>query len=314
MSFDQMLYVEKYRPQTVADCILPKSTAEVAQSFVDTGKMPNLMLTGPAGTGKTTLAKALCKELGYDVMVINGSNEGRLIETLRTKITDFASSVSFSGSRKVVIIDEADYIPADTVQPALRNFIEEFHQNCGFILTCNFPKRIIDPLHSRTTVIDFTIPASERPAIAKGIYSRVLDILAENNVEADKKAVMEVVKQHFPDFRRTLNEIQRYAATGRIDTGILAAATSESYDELVGYLKAKNFREMRKWVATTADLSMASVTRKLYDCMYDVVDSQSIPQLVIDLADYQYKDSFVADKEINMVAMLTTVMMNSEFK
>ena len=314
MSFDHMLYVEKYRPQTVADCILPKSTAEIAQSFVDTGSMPNLLLTGPAGTGKTTLAKALCNELGYDVMVINGSNEGRLIETLRTKIMDFASAVSFSGARKVVIIDEADYIPADTVQPALRNFMEEFHNNCGFILTCNFPKRIIDPLHSRCTVIDYTIPADERPAIAKGIYTRVLDILAENNVEADKKAVMEVVKQHFPDFRRTLNEIQRYASTGRIDTGILASATAESYDELVGYLKAKNFRDMRKWVATTADLTMASVTRKLYDSMYDVVDPQSIPQLVIDLADYQYKDSFVADKEINMVAMLTTVMMNAEFQ
>lgn len=313
MSFEDMLFVEKYRPSKVEDCILPASTKEIAKSFVEKGSMPNLLLSGPAGTGKTTLAKALCNELGYDVMIINGSNEGRLIDTLRTKIMDFASSVSFTGARKVVILDEADYIPADTVQPALRNFMEEFHKNCGFILTCNFPNRIIEPLHSRTTGIDFTIPADERPALAKQIFTRVNNILDENNIESDKKAVMEVVKQHFPDFRRTLNEIQRYGATGRIDTGILTSATSESYDQLVGYLKSKNFREMRRWVATTASLDMASVTRKLYDSMYDVVQPQSIPQLVIDIADFQYKDSFVADKEINMVAMLTTVMMNCEF-
>lgn len=313
MSIEHVLFVEKYRPQKVQDCILPARTLSVAQSFVDKGSIPNLLLSGPAGTGKTTLAIALCKELDYDYMVINGSNEGRLIDTLRTKVVDFASSVSFSGSRKIVILDEADYIP-DTVQAALRNFIEEFSRNCGFVLTCNFPNRIIEPLHSRTTTIDFTIPSEERPELAKKMFTRVMEILDENDITYDKKAVGAVVKQFFPDFRRTLNEIQRYASTGNIDSGILAVSGSTDISDLVKYLGEKDFKEMRRWVATTPNLEMSNLCRKLYDSAYDVCKPESIPQLVLILADYQYKHSFVADKEINIAAMCVQIMMDVEFK
>ena len=313
MSIEHVLFVEKYRPQKVQDCILPARTLSVAQSFVDKGSIPNLLLSGPAGTGKTTLAIALCKELDYDYMVINGSNEGRLLDTLRTKVVDFASSVSFSGSRKIVILDEADYIP-DTVQAALRNFIEEFSRNCGFVLTCNFPNRIIEPLHSRTTTIDFTIPADERPELAKKMFSRVMEILDENDITYDKKAVGAVVKQFFPDFRRTLNEIQRYASTGNIDSGILAVSGSTDITDLVKYLSEKDFKEMRKWVATTPNLEMSNLCRKLYDTCYDFMSPGSIPQLVLILADYQFKSAFVADKEINIAAMMTQIMIDCEFR
>lgn len=313
MSIEHVLFVEKYRPQKVQDCILPARTLSVAQSFVDKGSIPNLLLSGPAGTGKTTLAIALCKELDYDYMVINGSNEGRLIDTLRTKVVDFASSVSFTGSRKIVILDEADYIP-DTVQAALRNFIEEFSRNCGFVLTCNFPNRIIEPLHSRTTTIDFTIPSDERPELAKKMFTRVMEILDENDITYDKKAVGAVVKQFFPDFRRTLNEIQRYASTGNIDSGILTVSGSTDISDLVKYLGEKDFKEMRRWVATTPNLEMSNLCRKLYDSAYDVCKPESIPQLVLILADYQYKHSFVADKEINIAAMCVQIMMDVEFK
>lgn len=313
MSIEHVLFVEKYRPQKVQDCILPSRTLSVAQSFVDKGSIPNLLLSGPAGTGKTTLAIALCKELDYDYMVINGSNEGRLIDTLRTKVVDFASSVSFSGSRKIVILDEADYIP-DTVQAALRNFIEEFSRNCGFVLTCNFPNRIIEPLHSRTTTIDFTIPSDERPELAKKMFTRVMEILDENEITYDKKAVGAVVKQFFPDFRRTLNEIQRYASTGNIDSGILTVSGSTDISDLVKYLSDKDFKQTRSWVATTPNLEMSNLCRKLYDTCYEFMAPSSIPQLVLILADYQYKHSFCADKEINIVAMLVSIMADCEFK
>jgi DNA polymerase III delta prime subunit len=310
---EHVLFVEKYRPQTVESCILPTRTKAVAQSFVDAGKLPNLLLSGPAGTGKTTLALALCKELDYDWIILNGSNEGRLIDTLRTKVTDFASSISFSGARKIVILDEADYIP-ETVQAALRNFIEEFSKNCGFIFTCNFPNRIIEPLHSRTTTIDFTIPSDERPSLAKTTFDRVVEILDVEHVEYDKKAVASVVKQFFPDFRRTLNEIQRYSSTGRIDSGILSVSGSTDITDLVKYLSDKDFKEMRKWVATTPNLEMSNLCRKLYDGAYEFVKPEFIPQLVLILADFSYKHSFVADKEINIAAMCTQIMMDVEFK
>lgn len=312
--FDDIIWVEKYRPRTVDDCILPKNIESVARGFIEKGKLPNLLLSGSAGTGKTTLALALCNTLGYDTLMINGSNEGRLVETLRGKIADFASSVSFSGSRKVVIIDEADYTPADTVQAALRNFIEEFSSNCGFILTCNFPNRLIEPIHSRTTHIDYTIPPTEKSDMAKKMFSRVCDILSKENIEYDKKAVAEVIKINFPDFRRTLNDFQRYASTGKIDSGIFRNSSAEQIDELIKYLSEKDFSGMRKWVANSTNMELHVVCRKLYDKMYDMLKPETIPQLVIDMADYQYKNSFVADKEINMVAMLTTIMMNCEFK
>lgn len=311
---EHVIYVEKYRPSKVSECILPSKTASIAKAFVEQGNIPNLMLTGPAGTGKTTLAKALASELGYDVMMINGSNEGRLIDTLRTKIVEFASAVSFTGARKMVIIDEADYMPADTVQAAFRNICEEFAANCSFVLTCNFPNRLIEPIHSRCTVIDFTVPAEEKASMAKQMFMRVSEILNTENVEFEKAAVAEVVKRYFPDFRRTLNELQRYASTGKIDAGILTTNSGLDIDNLVAILKTKNFKEMRKWVATTPSLDINVICRKLYDGAYDYVQADSIPQLVIDLADFQYKNAFVADKEINIAAMLTTLMANLEWK
>lgn len=311
---DYMLWVEKYRPKTIEECILPDSIKTAAQGFIDSKEMPNLLLTGPAGTGKTTLAKALCEQLGYDWYMINGSNEGRLIDTLRTKITQFATSVSFHNTRKVVILDEADSMPADTVQPALRNFIEEYHSNCGFILTCNFPNRIIEPLHSRTTVIDFTIPADQKAKLAMVMLKRVMMILDENDVQYEKSVVAEVVKQYFPDFRRTLNELQRLSSSGVIDTGALTAYSDPAQiNKLVSLLKDKNFREVRKWVGNTPSLDMTHICRVLYDKMYDYVEKDSIPQLVLTLADYQYKNAFVSDKEINLMAMFTELMMEVEF-
>lgn len=311
---EHMLWVERYRPQKVSECILPSATIASAQSFVDTGSIPNLILKGPAGTGKTTLAKALCRELGYTVMTINGSNEGRLIDTLRSKIMQFASTMSMEGTRKCVILDEADYIPADTVQPALRNFMEEFHTNCSFIMTCNFPNRIIDPLHSRCSSIDFSIPAEEKQDLFKQVFIRVAGILKENGVEYDKGAVAALIKRHFPDFRRILNELQRYSATGKIDEGILVNHIESGIDKLVEILREKNFKEMRQWVATTSELNMSNLGRALYNRMYDVCEPNSMPQLVLDIADFAFKEQFVADREINTAAFLTTVMMNVEFK
>lgn len=314
MSEQHMLWVERYRPRSIEDCVLPSKTKAVAQQFIDKGQMPNLLLSGPAGTGKTTMALALCDQLGYDTMMINGSNEGRLIDTLRTKIVDFASSVSFTGERKVVIIDEADQMPHDTVQAALRNFIEEYSANCGFILTCNFPNRMMDAIHSRTTQIDFTIPQDERAAIAKEMMGNVERILTTENIEYDKRVIAQLVKKHFPDFRKLINDLQRYSVVGKIDTGILSDATQDELNALIGFLKERDFNSVRKWVASAPNLEISTLSRALYNGMHDIVVQNSMPQLVIDLADYQYKDSFVADKEINIMAMLTTIMINSEFK
>lgn len=311
MTIKDVLWVEKYRPHTLSDCILPTATAAVAAGIAKSKRLPNLLLTGPAGTGKTTLAFALASDLGYDTMMINGSNEGRLIDTLRTKITDFASSVSFTGARKVVIVDEADYVP-DMVQAALRNFIEEFANNCSFVLTCNFPNRLMDAIHSRTTTIDFSIPQTDRPDIAKQMLVRAIHILDNEGVEFDKKVVAALIKKHFPDFRRTINELQRYANTGKIDTGVLTQSETQ-IDKLIECLKDKNWRDMRTFVATTPNLDMVSLCRKLYDKSYEFCKPESIPQMVLILAEYQRDMSFVADKEIHTVAMLTKIMLELEF-
>lgn len=311
---EHMGWSEKYRPTLVEDCILPSSTRKMAQGFLKSGKLPNLLLSGPAGTGKTTLGKAMCHELGYEVLMINGSNEGRLIDTLRTKISQFASTVSFDGSHKCVIIDEADYMTMDSVQPALRNFIDEFSINCTFILTCNFPNRLMEPIHSRCTQIDFSIPQKEIPELTKEIYLRIVTILNDNNVEYDKIALGKIVKKYFPDFRKTLVELQRIAATGKIDAESIAVVESGGIDEVIGFLKEKDFTNMRKWVAATPNLEMTALCRKLYDRANQFVINDSLPQLVLHLADYQYKDNFVADKEINIVALLTQIMMDCQSK
>ena len=313
MNKQEFLWVEKYRPRTVEDTILPNSLKTIFKKIVEGGELPNMLFTGTAGVGKTTVAKALCNELDLDYILINGSEEGN-IETLRGKIKQFASTVSLAGGYKVVILDEADYLNPQSTQPALRGFIEEFSNNCRFILTCNFKNRIIEPLHSRCSVYEFGIPRDEKPAIAAGIFERVTTILDKEGVEYDKKVVAEVVQKHFPDFRRVLNECQRYAISGRIDAGILVNVGDANYDTLFKSLKEKNFKSMRGWVANNADLDSSSIFRSLYDRMYDYVDPGSIPQLVLILADYQYKDAFVADHELNIVACLTEVMANVKFK
>lgn len=310
---EHVLWVERYRPKTVDECILPERIKAVAKRFVESGTMPNALFSGGAGTGKTTLAKALCNELGYDWIIINGSNEGRLMDTLRTRVTQFASTMSMESERKCVILDEFDHSTPD-VQAALRNFIEQFSSNCSFIITCNFPNRIIEPLHSRCSNVDFAIKAAERPEMIKQMFTRVSSILAENSVTFDKKVVGEIVKKHFPDFRRTINELQRYSVVGTIDTGALADQGVDDIKTIVGHLKEKNFGEMRKWVATCPNFDMASFCRKLYNTMYDYCKPESMPELILILADSQYKDAFVADKEINAVAMMTQIMMQVEFK
>lgn len=310
---EDFLWVEKYRPKTVQETILPDSLKKTFQQFVDQKNIPNLLLSGSAGIGKTTIAKAMLEELECDYIVINGSDEGRLIETLRTKIKNFASSMSFGGGRKYVILDEADYLSAESVQPALRNFMEEYSNNCGFILTCNFVNKIIAPLHSRCSVIEFKLPKEERPAMASSFYRRVVGILSNEGVEADNKVVAKIVEKHFPDFRRVLNELQRYSATGKIDAGILTNLGEVSIKELVTALKNKEFNNVRKWVAQNVEGDGAQIFRKIYDGMGDYVKPTSIPQVVITLADYQYKSAFVADQEINMMAMMTEMMVEVEW-
>jgi DNA polymerase III delta prime subunit len=313
MNNDQFLWVEKYRPKTIADTILPEGLKKTFQQFVDQKNVPNLLLTGSAGVGKTTVARAMLEELEADYIVINGSMNGN-IDTLRTTIQNFASSVSFSGGRKYVILDEADYLNANSTQPALRNFMEEYSKNCGFILTCNFKNRIIEPLHSRCTVVEFKIPSNEKPKIAAKFYRRVVDVLTAEKVEFDAKVVAGVVEKHFPDFRRTLNELQRYAVSGKIDTGILVDLQESNIKELVSFLKQKDFTSVRKWVAENTDADPISLFRKLYDSSNDLMKPSSIPQMVLILADYQYKQAFVADQEVNTVACLTELMVECEFK
>jgi DNA polymerase III delta prime subunit len=309
---EHLLWTEAYRPKTIADCILPERLKKPFQEYINQKNIPNLLLAGGAGVGKTTVAKAMCEEIGCDYMVINGSDESG-IDTFRNKIKTYASSMSLSGGRKVIIIDEADYLNPNSTQPALRNAIEEFASNCSFIFTCNFKNRIIDPLHSRCAVIDFGLKNDEKSEMAGQFFKRVSGILQSEKVEFEPKVIAELVKKHFPDFRRVINELQRFSKFGKIDTGVLAQIGDVSISEIVKHLKEKDFGSIRKWVATT-DVDATTLYRKIYDNLYDVLKPQSIPQAVVILADYQYKQAFVADQEINTVACLTELMVSVEFK
>ena len=310
---EHLLWTEKYRPKSIDDCILPERLKKPFQEYVNQSNIPNLLLSGGAGVGKTTVAKAMCEEIGCDVMVINGSDEGRLIDTFRTKIKNFASSMSLAGGRKVVIIDEADYCNAESVQPALRNFIEEFAGNCSFIFTCNYKNKLIEPLHSRCAVIDFALKNGEKAQMASAFMKRIQSVLQSENVDYDDKVVAELIKKHFPDFRRVINELQRYSQLGKIDIGILSQISDVTINDIIKYIKEKDFGAIRKWVASN-DIDATAFYRKLYDNLYEVLKPQSIPQAVLILADYQYKGAFVADQEINTVACLTELMVGCEFK
>ena len=307
------LWVEKYRPKTIEETILPAELKATFQQFVDQKNIPNLILSGSAGVGKTTVARAMLEELGCDYIVINGSMNGN-IDTLRNEILNFASSVSLSGGRKYVILDEADYLNANSTQPALRNFMEEFSANCGFILTCNFKNRIIDPLHSRCSVIDFKISKKDMAKLAMQFMKRVTIILETENVEFDKAVIAEVIQKHFPDWRRVLNELQRYSATGKIDTGILANLDEASFKQLIEYLKTRNFTNTRKWVGENLDGDQTELFRKLYDNASDLLTLEGEAQLILLLGRYQYQAAFVADPEINTMALLTEIMTDVEFK
>ena len=311
---EDFLWVEKYRPKTIKDTVLTPELKTLFQTFVDNKNVPNLLLTGSQGIGKTTVAKAMLEELGADYIVINGSDEGRLIDTLRTKIKNFASSVSLAGGRKYVILDEADYCNAETVQPALRNFMEEFSKNCGFIMTCNFVNKIIQPLHSRCSVVEFKIANKDKPAMGKELYVKILDILKTENISFDEKVIQQVLGKHFPDNRRILNELQRYSATGHIDSGILANLSETSIKELMQLLKDKEFTSVRKWVGKNIDGDVAPMFRKIYDTVTQYVKPASVPQVVVTLADYQYKSAFVADQEVNFMAFLTELMVETEWQ
>jgi DNA polymerase III delta prime subunit len=308
---EHLLWTEKYRPQTIEDCILPERLKKPFQEYVNQKNIPNLLLAGGAGVGKTTVAKAMCNEIGCDYMVINGSDESG-IDTFRTKIKNYASSMSLTGGRKVIIIDEADYLNPNSTQPALRNAIEEFASNCSFIFTCNYKNRIIEPLHSRCAVIEFSLKNGEKAKMASAFFKRVQTVLQSENVDFEDKVIAELTKKHFPDFRRILNELQRYSQFGKIDTGILAQIGDVSINEIVKFIRDKDFGAIRKWVATN-EVDSGTLFRKIYDSMYDVMKPQSIPQAVLILADYQYKSAFVADHEINTVACLTEIMVNCEF-
>ena len=308
---NNFLWVEKYRPATVADCILPQHLKTTFQSIVDNGELPNMLFSGTAGTGKTTVAKAMCKQLGLDYILINGSEEGN-IDTLRGKIKQFASSVSLQGGYKVVILDEADYLNPQSTQPALRGFIEEFANNCRFILTCNFKNRIIEPLHSRCGVYEFSATSKQLSALAGQFYQHLTKIIDKEEVTHNPQTTSDLVLKHAPDWRRVLNELQRGAIAGFSNKDI--DITSNNIDVLVGYIKDKKFKSMRKWVAQNTDLDTSSVFRGLFDAMEDILMPQSVPQLVICLAEYQYKDAFVADHELNIMACLCEVMNGVTFK
>lgn len=309
----EYLWVEKYRPSKIDECILPKNLKETFKQFVQSGELPNFLFCGTAGVGKTTVAKALCNEVGAEYLLINGSEESG-IDVLRTKIKSFASTVSLTDSKKVVILDEADYLNPNSTQPALRAFIEEFSNNCRFIFTCNYKNRIIEPLHSRCAVIDFKIENNEKQEIAASFFKRTMNILSQENIVADQKVVAELVTKHFPDWRRVLNELQRYSVSGKIDSGILLNVTEESFKQLITNLRDKNFTEVRKWVAKNGDSDTINIFRQLYDTASANMEAASIPQLVLILADYQYKAAFVADHELNLMAALTEIMAQCKLK
>ena len=310
------LWVEKYRPKKISDCILSEDLKSTFLKFLDSKELPNLLLSGTAGTGKTTVARALCEELKADYIIINGSDEGRHIDTLRTTIKNFASTVSLdeSSTHKVVIIDEADYMNADSVQPALRNFIETFYKNCRFIFTCNFKNKIIPALHSRCTVIDFRITNGQKVKTASAFMKRLGELLKAENIEFDNKVLAELIQRHYPDFRRTINELQRYSVRGKIDSGILFSLSEANTKELGKVLKEKRFNDMRKWVINNLDKEPSSLFTSIYELLYSTLESNSIPKAVLVIAGYQYKSAFVADQEINMVACLTEIMANCKFK
>ena len=310
---EKFLWVEKHRPTKVDDCILPTNLKQTFQEFVKDNKIPNLILSGGAGVGKTTIAKAMIDEIGATSMMINGSEESG-IDVLRTKIKNFASTVSLEGGRKYLILDEADYLNPQSTQPALRGFVEEFHKNCGFILTCNYKNRLIEPLHSRCSVIDFTIPNSEKPELAKQFMDRVEDILNSQEVTYDKRVLAEVINTHFPDWRRVLNELQRYSVSGNIDSGILLNISDANMKELIECLKSKNFKGVRKWVVDNIDNDPQKIFRKIYDHLYQSAEPSTIPQIILHIAEYQYKSAFVADQEINLMACLVEIMTNARFK
>ena len=309
------IWVEKYRPKTIDECILPTGIKKTFQDFLNAGEIPNMLLSGPPGIGKTTVAKALCNQLGADYYVINGSDEGRFLDTVRTNAKNFASTVSLTSEskHKVIIIDEADNTTSD-VQLLLRASIEEFSKNCRFIFTCNYKNKIIDPLHSRCSVVDFSVNKKDKPTIAAQFFARINHILDKENIKSDKKVVAELISKHFPDWRRVLNECQRYSVGGEIDSGILASFSDVSINDLTKNLKEKNFSEVRKWVNTNLDNDTTLLFRRIYDSLYETLVVSSIPAAVLVLAKYQYQVAFVADQEINLLACLTEIMVECEFK
>ncbi len=315
MSRDEFLWVEKYRPKTIEDCILPENIKKTFKDFLNKGEVPNLLLAGPAGCGKTTVAKALCNELGVDVYVINGSDEGRFLDTVRNNAKNFASTVSLTATakHKVIIIDEADNTTND-VQLLLRAFTEEFSANCRFIFTCNYKNKIIEPLHSRCAVVEFSITSKQKPAIAAGFFKRLQQILELENIKFDTRVLAELINKHFPDWRRVLNECQRYSVGGEIDTGILSSFSEIKTDDLIKSLKEKNFPEVRKWVVSNLDNDSGVLLRRVYDACYETLDGPSIAAAVLIVAKYQYQAAFVADQEINLLAALTEIMVECKFK